>query len=67
MLNHAILSDESLATDVTGKRFFTGVQTHVTPEISLVVELLRTDVTLVGLVTSMLGQVLLKNKKINPI
>jgi hypothetical protein len=60
VLDHTVLADESFATDVTGKRFFTGVKTHVTPEISLVVKLLGTDVTLVRFVSSMLGQVLLK-------
>ena len=60
MLDHSVLPDEPLATDVAGEGLFTGVKTHVTPQISLVVELLRTNVALVRLVTSMLGQVLLE-------
>ena len=62
MLDHPVFADEPFATDVAGEWLFTGVKTHVTPEISLVVELLRTHVTLVRLVTSMLGQVLLELK-----
>ena len=62
VLDHAVLPDEAFPADVAGERLLAGVKTHVPPEISLVVELLRADVTLVRLVACVLGQVFLQRK-----
>jgi hypothetical protein len=63
MFDHPVLTDESFATDFTREWFFSSVQTHVPPEIGLVVELLGTDLALVGLITGVFGEVLLKEEE----
>lgn len=60
MLDHPVLPDESLAADVARERLFSGVKTHVTPEVSLVIKLFGADVTLVRLVAGVLREMLLK-------
>jgi len=60
MLDHAVLPDESLAADVAGEGLLAGVEAHVPPQVSLVVELFGAHLTLVGLVPGMLGQVFLQ-------
>ena len=63
VLDHTVFPDEAFPADVAGERLLAGVKTHVPPEVSLVVELLRTDVALVRLVACMLGQVFLQRKE----
>lgn len=58
VLHHMVLSDESLAASITGVWLFASVEAHVPSEVSFVVELLRTYLALVRLVTSVLLQVL---------
>lgn len=58
MLHHMVLPDESLAASITGVRLFASVEAHVPSEVSFVVELLRTYLALVRLVTGVLLQVL---------
>ena len=60
VLHHPVLSDESLATNLATEGFLPSVQAHVSPQVRLVVELLGTNLALVRLVTSVLGQVLLQ-------
>ena len=60
VLDHAVLPDEALAADVAGEGFLSGVEAHMATQVSLVVELLGADLALVGLVPSLLGQVLLQ-------
>ena len=62
VLHHPVLSDETLSTHVTRKRFFAGVQAHVSSQVCLVVELLRAHLTLVRLVSRVLCHVLLKQR-----
>ena len=62
VLHHPVLADETLSTHITRERFFAGVQAHVSPQVCLVVELLRADLTLVRLVPWMLRHVLLKQR-----
>ena len=62
VLDHPVLPDESLAAHVAGERLLAGVETHVAPEVSLVVELLGADVALVRLVAGMFREVLLERK-----
>jgi hypothetical protein len=63
VLDHAVFPDEPFPADVAGEGLLAGVKTHMTPEVSLVVELLRADVALVRLVTCVLGQVLLQRRE----
>lgn len=58
VLHHVVLPDESLAAIITGVRLFASVEAHVPPEVSFVVELLRTYLALVRLVAGVLLQVL---------
>jgi len=59
MFDHAILTDEAFATNLTGKRFFARVQAHMSPQVCLVVELLGANLAFVWLVSLMFGHVLL--------
>ena len=60
VLHHPVLPDEPLATNLATEGFLPSVQAHVSPQVRLVVELLGTNLALVRLVTSVLGQVLLQ-------
>ena len=60
MFDHAIFPNETFTTNLTGERLLARVQAHVSPQVRLVVELLGTNLALVRLVTSVLGQVLLQ-------
>lgn len=59
VLQHVVLAYEALAAGLASVGFGARVQTHVAPQVRLVVELLGTLVALVGLVAGVLGQVLL--------
>lgn len=59
VLQHVVLPNEALAAGLAGVGLGARVQTHVAPQVRLVVELLGTLVALVGLVAGVLGQVLL--------
>jgi len=59
VFHHSVLPDESLSTDVAGERFFPRVQTHVSPQIRLVVKLFRAHFTLVRFVPRVFGHVFL--------
>ena len=65
VLHHPVLADEALAADVAGEGLLPCVKAHVASQISFVVELLRTDFTFVRLVSSVLGEVLLKQNSIS--
>ena len=69
VLDHPVFADEPFSADVTGERLLAGVETHVTPEVSLVVELLGADVALVRFVPGMLCQMFLEknNKKVKEV
>lgn len=58
VLHHVVLSNETLSASITGVRLFASVQAHVPSEVGLVVELLRTNLTFVGLLSGVLLQVL---------
>ena len=60
VLDHPVLTDEPLSADITGERLLAGVEAHVPSKVRLVIELLRTDLALVRLVSRVFGQVLLK-------
>ena len=62
VLDHSILADESFAANVARERLFAGVQTHVTPQVRLVVELLRAHFAFVRFISGVFGQVLLKRR-----
>ena len=62
VLDHPVLADEPLATGLARERLLAGVEAHVSPEVRLVVELLRADVALVGFVPAVLGHVLLQSE-----
>lgn len=62
VLDHPVLADEALPAGLARERLLAGVETHVAPEVRLVVELLGTDVALVGLVPAVLGHVLLEEE-----
>ena len=62
VLDHPVLADEPLAAGLARERLLAGVEAHVSPEVRLVVELLRADVALVGLVPAVLGHVLLQSE-----
>lgn len=59
VLDHPVLTDEPLSADITGERLLAGVEAHVPSKVRLVIELLRTDLALVRLVSRVFGQVLL--------
>ena len=63
VLDHPVLADEALAAGVAGEGLLPRVEAHVPPEVSLVVELLRAHLALVGLVAGVLSQVFLKQNK----
>ena len=63
MFDHSVFANETLATDFTGEGFFAGMEAHVPSQIRFVIELLRAHFTLVRLVSSMFGKMLLKVKK----
>ena len=63
VLDHPVLSDEALAADVAAEGLLAGVEAHVAPQVSLVVELLGAHFALVRLVPGMLGQVFLNQKE----
>ena len=63
VLDHPVLADEPLAAGLTRERLLAGVEAHVAPQVGLVVELLRADVALVGLVAAVLRHVLLENEE----
>ncbi len=65
MFDHAILTYETFATNITGKRLLARVQAHVPPQVRLVVELLGANLTFVWLVSLMFGHVLLQKSKRN--
>ena len=58
MFDHVILAYEPFGTDLAHERFLSRVQAHVPPQIGLVIELFRTQRTLVRLVAGMLLLVL---------
>ena len=60
MLLQVQLLHEPLSADITGERLLAGVEAHVPSKVRLVIELLRTDLALVRLVSRVFGQVLLK-------
>lgn len=64
MFDHSVFANETLATDFTGEGFFAGMEAHVPSQIRFVIELLRAHFTLVRLVSSMFGKMLLKSQKI---
>jgi len=59
VLHHPVLPDEALPAHVAGEGLLARVKAHVASQIRLVVELFRTDFTLVGFVSCVLGEVLL--------
>lgn len=59
MFDHSVFANETLATDFTGEGFFAGMEAHVPSQIRFVIELLRAHFTLVRLVSSMFGKMLL--------
>ena len=63
VLDHSVFPDEPLPADLAGERLLPRVQTHVTTEVGLVVELLRADVALVGLITGVFRKMLLKKSR----
>ena len=65
VLHHPVLPDEALPAHVAGKGLLARVKAHVASQIRLVVELFRTDFTLVGFVSSVLGEVLLEQNSIS--
>jgi hypothetical protein len=50
VLGHVVLPNEALPTVVTDKGLLPSVEAEVTTEVGLVIKLLGTEVTLVGLV-----------------
>ena len=65
VLHHPVLPDEALPAHVAGEGLLARVKAHVASQIRLVVELFRTDFTLVGFVSSVLGEVLLEQNSIS--
>ena len=58
MFDHAIIADEAVATNLTGKGLLARVQAHVPPQVRLVVErTIGANLTFEGLVRGMLFQV----------
>lgn len=62
VFQHVVLPDESFATYVTFVRFLPRVQTHMTPEVSFVVELFRTNFALVRLLPRVFAQMFLEEE-----
>ena len=54
VLDHAVLADETFAADLTGEWFLSGVEAHVTAEVSLMVKLFGAHLTFVRFVSGML-------------
>ena len=65
VLHHPVLPDEALSAHVAGEGLLARVKAHVASQIRLVVELFRTDFTLVGFVSCVLGEVLLEQNSIS--
>ena len=65
VLHHPVLPDEALPAHVAGEGLLARVKAHVASQIRLVVELFRTDFTLVGFVSCVLGEVLLEQNSIS--
>ena len=57
VFDHAIFTNETFATNLTGEWLHSRVQAHVPPQVRLVVELFGTNLAFEGLVARMLGQV----------
>lgn len=53
VFDHMVLADESLVADLAHERLLARMETHVTPQIRLVIKLFRAQRTFVGLVSGM--------------